>query len=292
LFQNPGRTKGAAGPHFFVSLKNHSGLFWTGDTERTVSYSSHAGQTGHDDEKSNTWSQKSGPQRHLVRHRKKREMLLLNDKELCARFREGDRTAMEAVYDYYIDPIARFLSTGFSFSSAGKPMRYRGATQRADLHDLIAETFRRAFEQRARLAYDQNVPYLRYLKQIARNIVIDRLRAEKRLEIGDQLVEASWNKAMDLNSAATPEKLYQQRELDQLMRAFVDELPKESRQFIELRYAKDLSQDQLAKRLGTSRRWVRNRERKLRSALMRHLRATGYLVTDNLLTDSDKKGRK
>ncbi|MFH0902557.1 MAG: sigma factor [Pseudomonadota bacterium] len=104
-------------------------------------------------------------------------MLLASDRSLLEQFRAGDRQAMERVFHHYSGVLARHLQAGFRFHGGGQAMRFTGIKDRYDLHDLVAETFRRAFEEPARLGYDGLGSYETYLRTIAHNMVIDRLRA-------------------------------------------------------------------------------------------------------------------
>lgn len=182
---------------------------------------------------------------------------------------------MAAVFDQYSEPLARYLFAGFTFRSQGGLRRFDGLRQRHELHDLVAETFRRAFEPRARLAYDGLKPYDLYLFTIARNLVIDRLRSRS----GGKIVQQSDTDAAPPPDEAgvSPEQAYQDEELSRLMRTFLETLSPDERRFVGLRYRDGLSQLEVAGKMNRTRRWVRTREVKLRQRLVKHLRSTGYL---------------
>jgi len=180
---------------------------------------------------------------------------------------------MQVVFEHYCDSLARYLDGGFTFASAGQTMRFTGADRRHELHDLIADSFRRAFEERARLGYEGLAPYDAYLKRIARNLVIDRLRHDRRLTIDADVAD----RAAEQRATATAEQLYQHSELDALMRDFIDALEGPLRRFVELRFERGLSQHDVARQLKRSRRWVRKTEQAVRAALVKHLDHTGYL---------------
>lgn len=200
--------------------------------------------------------------------------LLQDDEVLRRRFRQGDTAAMATVFDSYSEPLTRFLGGGFSFTSKGKSLRFPGLHQRADLHDVLADTFRAAFEQRARLAYTGLAPYGAYLRTIARNIVIDRLRSQESrwVELNQQTVEHGAGAAI-----SSPERAYLDRELSQLMERFMAGLAPAERRFVELRFSRGLGQQVVAQQLNKSRRWVRTTEQDLRRQLVRAMRDTGYL---------------
>jgi len=198
-------------------------------------------------------------------------MLLLQDKQLLKQFREGERQAMATVFHHYADPLARYLSQGFSFASKGRQLRFDGLTQRHDVHDVVAETFRRAFETRARLAYTGLAPYESYLRRIARNIVLDQLRSS-----AGQWVTLEEDAPL---SAATPsaEQAYQRAELAHLLSSFIDTLSPLEQRFVALRYQEQLPQEGVASRMRRTRRWVRKTELSLRQRFWDRMRTSGYL---------------
>src|SRR5262249_47400158 len=103
--------------------------------------------------------------------------LLLESRPLLDGFRRGDQAALLAVYRHYVRDVARFLTRGFSFSSDGKPCMFRGFAGGYEIEAALQEVFRRAFEERARLAYNGIDPYRPYLLRIARNAVINDLKS-------------------------------------------------------------------------------------------------------------------
>src|SRR5688572_23850729 len=97
--------------------------------------------------------------------------LFLERRELLARFRAGERPALEETYRHYAPIVATFLSRGFTFKSGDQTLRFAGYAEPFDLDNALAETFVRAFRESARLGYDGINPYKNYLLTIARNLV-------------------------------------------------------------------------------------------------------------------------
>lgn len=199
-------------------------------------------------------------------------MPLPEDRSLLERFRAGDREAMTVVFHSYSDDVARYLCAGFSFDSGGRPLRFSGLRERFELHDVLAETFRRAFEERARLAYDGISPYEVYLKRIARNLVIDRLRSKRPLADDDENAIARL-----AAGGPSPEQAAQKAECSRLVQRFVSSLSHDEQRLVALRFLENLAQEEVARRLGKTRRWVRTNESRLRRRLVIFLRGTGYL---------------
>ena len=179
---------------------------------------------------------------------------------------------METVYNHYTEILARYLVGGFGFTSNGHSMYFDGMRERYDLHDLLAETFQRAFERQARLAYSGLSPYNGFLKTIARNLTIDLLRSSSRLE-ARELEDGEIEKA----PAPSPEQRAQNAELGRLMGTFIEELSKIEQRFVALRYHEEMTQMAVARRMKKSRRWVRTKEKDLRKRLLAHLEDTGYM---------------
>ncbi len=203
-------------------------------------------------------------------------MLLVQDRALLQAFREGARQALTAVFLHYSDGLASALRQGFTVERGGAVLRIREIANRHDLHDVIAETFRRAFEERARLAYSGLSPYSAYLRTIAQNIIVDRLRSKSSrwLALADEELPAA-DPAQP--PPASPEADCRRKEVVALMQRFLAELSAEQRSLVELRFHEELSQQDAARRLTQSRRWVRKQEVEIRRRLVRFLGASGYL---------------
>ena len=199
-------------------------------------------------------------------------MLLQKDPELLRRFRAGEPRALTTAYNHYTEVLARFLVGGFGFTSNGQSMYFDGVRERYDLHDIMAETFRRAFERRARLAYSGLSPYSAFLKTIARNLTIDYLRSSSRM-VAREIEDSE----LDQAPTSTPERRFEHAELGHLMGSFIGDLPQIEQRFIELRYHEEMTQMAVASRMKKSRRWVRTLEKDLRKRLLVHMENTGYV---------------
>jgi len=185
-------------------------------------------------------------------------------------FRAGERQALTTVYREHADDIARMLRRGFVFNSAGKKLRFVGYQSGFELHDALHETFRRAFEPRARDGYDGIRPYGPYLRTIARNIVLQTFRAREVVVLDEHQEHVH-----TLSGApANPEATLAKRQLQARVQAFLATLADADRKLLELRFIEGHSQRDVAKHLGLSRQRLRTREAKLRIKLLTHLRAT------------------
>jgi RNA polymerase sigma factor (sigma-70 family) len=191
-------------------------------------------------------------------------------------FREGRQAALREVYRLHADDVARQLRHGFSFTADGRTHRFVGYGSAFELHDVLHETFARAFDPGARARYDGIRPYGPYLKAIARNIVLRGFRAREVLfpSIDDD-VESRGSVASTAANMASPEQLVAREQIRELVQAFLRSLAPDDRQLLRLRFIEGRSQRDVALELGLGRQQVRGREDKLRKQLVRYLQRRG-----------------
>ena len=204
-----------------------------------------------------------------------------NNRELLDRFRRGERAALAAVYEYYVDDVALIARHGFTIESAGHSY-IRGVDLDGE-HELIQETFVKAFSDSARASFDGLRPYRPFLLRITKNLMIDRLRAQR------SAAEPAGNldKILDAGDQVTVpdhEEDLHWRLLSEATTEFLAALDVESRDVVRLRYESELSQDAVADQLGCSRRRVRTVEHRVKAKLARHLK--------RLRTAKARRGRR
>ena len=193
-----------------------------------------------------------------------------SDRNLLDRFRKGAPDAMGTVYWEYVGKIERLVSQGFQIRSRGT--RMGGAGSRQDLADLVQETFARAFSEKIRLSFDASRDYGPYLFAIARNVLVDWMRANGR-EIAiawadiEQAVEALPH-PQDGVPWAEPTTL-------SVVEEYLRGLPQDLRDVHRLRYEEGLSQIEAAARLSVGRQTLRTLEGRLRDGLSAALDAVG-----------------
>lgn len=198
-----------------------------------------------------------------------------DDRPLLDAFRRGDRAALATVYFHYVDDIAAVVRNGFSIPSSG--IRVRGAADEQTERDLVQEVFARAFAVRARDAYDGVRPYGAYLRRIAKNLLIDRVRAvDKTIPLDDENAEY----AELVIEAETTENDAEWTEQRRETTGFIATLAPELRHLVKLRFEDELSQDETAQALGVSRRRVRTLEARIQRGLRKALRRAGLWQKD------------
>jgi len=214
-------------------------------------------------------------------------MILVDRRPLLDGFRRGDRSALPAVYTHYVKDVSRFLTRGFTFNSAGKLCSFRGFRGGYEIEAALQEIFRRAFEERARLAYNGIDPYRPYLLRIARNTVINDLKSKQpilfRFRSGRPVIIESADADDGIGDhlpEPTPsaEAQLEAREVAKLVAAFKDRLGEREQAVFRLRFEEGLSAEVAGSQAGLTRSQIRTTETKLRKRMLEHLHRAGYLT--------------
>lgn len=209
------------------------------------------------------------------------------DPQKLADFRRGERSTLSQVYQSHVQEVAKMLSFGFSFQSGGELIRFHGMRAPSDLHEVLQDTFVRAFAPSARQAYDASRPFGPYLKQIAKNAVVDGFRKKaldgryfvtigRLVHEGESDEEAIGRLAEDREP--NPEDLAARAQLAGLVARFVDTLDDEDRRIVADHLVGDLSQAQMAEAMGVDRNEVRRRLKTIRERLLRFLKSEGAIA--------------
>lgn len=200
-------------------------------------------------------------------------------------FREGETKVLSVVYRNYAPLVAALLRHGFTFQSKGQPRRFVGYTSPFDFQDALHDTFRKAFEPKARISYDGLRPYGPYITTIARNVVIAGFRAKERLfpavgagpESVAETTETPAHLATPTAAAPpqSPEAAAHDASVRRMVAEFLAQLSPEDQELIRLRYSEGAGQHDVAAAMNVGRQVVRTREKKIRSALIRYLQDRG-----------------
>ena len=219
-------------------------------------------------------------------------MLLVERRDLLARFKEGERRALEEVYRHYVADVANFLRRGFSFTSRDRNFRFSGYHQPFDLDNAVQETFVRGFKESARLGYDGLHSYKNYLLAIARNLVVDEFRnkevamspfieAQARVEQAPSHDGEEAAPAMSMSSSdsaqVSAEQEFLRQELAQLYAGFLERLDERDRIFFHARFEEQRTQVEAGESCGLSHMQSRTLEKKLRERFLKFMQTNGYL---------------
>jgi RNA polymerase sigma-70 factor, ECF subfamily len=214
-------------------------------------------------------------------------MIFSERRELLDRFRSGDQSALLEVYRFYVKDVVRFLTRGFAFESEGRPLSFRGFRGGYEVEAAVQEVFRRAFEERARLAYDGIHPYRPYLLRIARNAVINDLKSRQpilfRFRVGRPvIIESDSASALDPDLISSPERspeeVLESEEVAKLVDTFKRTLDERGLGVFRCRFEEGLSAEEAGRRLRLTRSQVRTTESKVRASFLEHMQRSGYLT--------------
>ena len=212
-------------------------------------------------------------------------MIFLERRELLDAFRRGEQAALLEVYRHYVRDVAKFLTRGFTFDSEGKQCSFRGFRGGYEIEAALQEIFRRAFEERARLAYDGINPYRPYLLRIARNAVINDLKSRHpilfRFRAGRPVIlETPPEEEPDRieTPERSPEEVLETQEVAKLVADFKASLDARALGVFRMRFEEGLSAEDAGSRIGLTRSQVRTTEAKLRERFLAHMQASGYLT--------------
>jgi RNA polymerase sigma-70 factor (ECF subfamily) len=201
--------------------------------------------------------------------------LLTEDRDLLDAFRAGGADALERVYRHYAPKLARFMQRGFTFTSKGEAMSRVGLDTPFELDGAVQEVFARAFQPRARTAYDGLRPYLDFLIGIGKHVMLDEVRRRNAREIPSDLDEDSLSIP---DEAPTPEETIEERRARELVARFLaEDCDDKDRRLFDLRFKEDLPQEGAAKAAGLTRIQVRRWETKFRARLLRFLKRAKYV---------------
>ncbi len=132
--------------------------------------------------------------------------------------------------------------------------------------DLVQEAFIKVYEQLGK--YDQKGPFKSWLYKVAINHCLDQLRKKK------VILEQVENERM-INEA-TPEIVFLKKEKSRELERLVSCLPEDERIILLLRYANDLSYEDICRTLGISLADVRNKLHRAKKKLRNQAQKGGY----------------
>jgi RNA polymerase sigma-70 factor (ECF subfamily) len=199
------------------------------------------------------------------------------DREQLAAFRDGRRDVLERMYREHVAEVITFLRIGFMYTANEKPTRFPGVRDSLELEALIQEVFTRAFDPRARLAYDGVRPYAAFVCGIARNLVLDQLRKNARhgeVLAAPEMLDTLPSVESNVDRELSADELRGRELVAGFLAAECDE---RDRRLYHLRYERELSQVDAASAAGLTRIQVRRWEAKFRGRLLRFLKRSDYV---------------
>lgn len=154
-----------------------------------------------------------------------------DERALVDRARAGDRIAVGALYDLYVDRIYRFVLVKVGNTS--------------DAEDITAEIFVRMIDAIGRFQWQAGVPFIAWLIRIAGNQVISHYRRTASRGPRTPIDDMEF-----VDPDAGPERLVVQKVTLEEVYESVKKLPEAQRQVIELRFGAGLSVRETAQALN------------------------------------------
>lgn len=156
----------------------------------------------------------------------------------------------EAVYRDARAPLIRFLQGGFCFRSASGQMHRWRAPSAQDSEELCQEAFARFLFNCRRGRFDARRPVMPYLRRIAINVALERLRQR-----GREISLDAWNGSERHATApsASPAAQAERRSLSRRLGAFHRVLGDRERIVFDACFGGEATQAEAGARLGLSR---------------------------------------
>ncbi len=200
---------------------------------------------------------------------------------LLQRFRDGARDAFEVVYRRYCTDVFRLLRRGFV---TGNPPTGVPPLEEDRSLELVQEVFVRAFDERARLAYDGLRPYRPYVLRIAKNLRIDVARRDRH-DASESLRnpesgQIDFDEIAESSQAISPGEYENELHWKARLKAtheFLRTLPELERTFVNLRFVEEQPQLAVAAALQITRRRVRTLEERVQKQLQQYLATCGLV---------------
>jgi RNA polymerase sigma-70 factor (ECF subfamily) len=152
---------------------------------------------------------------------------MLTDEEVITRVQAGQAELFEIIFDRHYGRIERYV-------------RGLGVPQ-ADMEDVVADTFTRAFARVRSFDRANGTRYLSYLYAIARNLCTDRMRERMRAPEATFIEDEEVAELPDEREEGSPLAALLKREQLDRIRAALSMLGPSDQEIIALSYERDLS---------------------------------------------------
>jgi RNA polymerase sigma-70 factor (ECF subfamily) len=183
---------------------------------------------------------------------------LESDRAWSAAFKRGDKAALARVFHAYADDVARQVR-------ATRVVEH-------EVEALVHDVFVKAFSPKSREAWDGLRPFGAWLNTMTRNLLIDRARRERRLD-----VRAPDDMPVVVEDRPDAAAHHDERELTAALATFRGALSADEQALFSTRFERDQSLSQTAKSLGWSEIRVRKLDTALRARLLQALQDAGFL---------------
>ena len=184
-----------------------------------------------------------------------------DSKRLVIRYQAGEDEVFGELYLRYFDPVYSYARVALG--------------EHHDAEDLTQQVFAQALAGLKRYRLQPSVPFRGWLFAIARNAMVDALRARGRVRVESPEQLSALRECGSTGRAAQTLDWLTDREIAM----FVDRLPLPQRQVLLLRFMLDLSGEETARILGRSHASVRQLQARALASLEQRLVAVGRTST-------------
>ncbi|MBT9157571.1 MAG: ECF RNA polymerase sigma factor SigW [Firmicutes bacterium] len=183
------------------------------------------------------------------------------EQALARRAKQNDVHAFAQLVELYKDRIVSFL--------------YRLTGNREDARDLAQDVFLRLYNNLH--TYDSSLRFSPWLYRIAQNIAIDFLRRKKNIVYLDEPLGEFDDQAWQLeDDEPWPDEVVEFKDLQSALEQAMARLNPMYRSVLVLRFAEEMSYEDIAKVLNLPQTTVKTRLHRAREALRRLLIERGY----------------
>jgi len=185
-------------------------------------------------------------------------------RELVKRFKQGDQSAFAELVQAYRKPLYYVI--------------LKIVNNETDAEDLVTETFIKAFENIDK--FDERFAFSTWLFKIGNNLAIDFLRKKKRsvptVSLSDKVSSAdedspTYEEVLKEKTQDTSELVHYRLEAEHVKK-IMDQLPKDLKEILELKYIQELTHQEIAKKLNIPIGTVKGRLARARKLLFKLLR--------------------
>jgi len=184
------------------------------------------------------------------------------EQALVTRAKQNDVHAFAQLVELYKDRIVSFL--------------YRLTGNREDASDLAQDVFLRLYNNLH--SFDSSMRFSPWIYRIAQNIAFDFLRRKKKIVYLDEPLgefdEQTWQLASE---DPLPDEVVLYRDFQGALERALTKLDPHYRAVLVLRFAEDMSYEDIAKVLNLPPTTVKTRLHRAREALRKILAADGYI---------------
>jgi RNA polymerase sigma-70 factor (ECF subfamily) len=193
---------------------------------------------------------------------------MLTDEEVVTRVQVGEVELFEIIFDRHYGRIERYV-------------RGLGITD-AELEDVVAEAFTRAFARIRSFDAASGTRYISYLYAIARNLATDRLRERLRAPEVTFLEDVRVAETPDEREQGSPLAALLQREQLERIRTALTMLSPSDQEIIALSYERELSCKEIMEVM----------QKPSVTAVTTHLYKAMKKLRDLVLSDEERAGRE